>query len=250
MAAVDAVARQTRLRERDSEGLQLWDTPLGPMWFPSRSDLGGPLFALAQYQVTAYPGIQVRQGDIVIDGGGYVGDWTRWALNAGAARVIVVEPSREQLICIQRNLAEEIRQGRVTICPRGLWDADGRIYFSHDPANPAADRVTGDAKGAGEWIHLTTIDNLVAELKLERVDVIKLDIEGAESRAIRGARETLNRFRPQLAVATEHTDDMYQNNRNVIQAVKEVAPFYRVKCGYCNVTLERVVVPETLYFLP
>ena len=212
--------------------------------------LGGVLFALAQFQVTAYPGIEVRPGDIVIDGGGYVGDWTKWALNAGAARLLVVEPSREQLVCIQRNLAEEIRQGRVTVCPKGLWDAEGRVYFSYDPTNPAADRVTENAKGAGEWIELTTIDKLVAELKLDRVDVIKLDIEGAESRAIRGARETVNRFRPRLAIATEHTDDMYQNNRNVIQAVKEVAPFYRVKCGYCNMDQRRQVVPETLYFLP
>lgn len=162
----------------------------------------------------------------------------------------MVEPSREQLLCIQRNLSQEIRQGRVTVSPKGLWEAEGRLYLSHDPANPAADRVTQDVQGAGEWIDLTTIDKLVAERKLDRVDVIKLDIEGAESRALRGARETLNRFRPRLAIATEHTGDIYQNNRNVIQTVKEIAPFYRVKCGYCSMDRRRQVVPETLYFLP
>jgi len=71
--AAAAIGRNTRLRERDGQGLQLWDTPFGPMWFPSKSDLGGVLFALAQFQVTAYPEIEVRPGEIAIDGGGYVG---------------------------------------------------------------------------------------------------------------------------------------------------------------------------------
>ena len=203
---------------------------------------------IAQYKVQAYPGLRIRKGDVVLDCGGFVGDWTRFALSAGAWRVVTVEPSSENLECLRRNLSREIREGRVLVYSKGLWDGDARLYLQHREGNPAAHSVTGGSSGSGEWIDLTSIDKMVADLAMDRVDVIKMDIEGAETRAIRGARTTLNRFRPRLAVATEHTMDVLQNNRNVIEAVREIAPFYRPRCGYCRVT-DRGVVPETLYFV-
>jgi hypothetical protein len=51
---------------------------------------------------------------------------------------------------------------------------------------------------------LTTIDKLVAELRLPRVDFIKMDIEGAEPKAIVGAKETIARFRPRMALCIYH----------------------------------------------
>jgi propanediol dehydratase large subunit len=107
-----------------------------------------------------------------------------------------------------------------------------------------------DQRGpTGETIQLTTIDAVVRELGLQRLDVVKMDVEGAEVRALRGARETLNRFRPRLAVATEHTSDFIQNNRDVIATVNAIAPFYRYRCGYCSLE-GKTIIPETLYFDP
>jgi hypothetical protein len=48
-------------------------------------------------------------------------------------------------------------------------------------------------------VPLTTVDELVSELKLRRVD-FKMDIEGAEKRALLGARRTLATYKPQLAM--------------------------------------------------
>jgi len=247
--AVEWAARRCRLRQRAASGLELWDTPYGPLWFPKLLEPATVHFAVAQWKVTAYPGLPLRRGDVVIDCGGFVGDWTKAALAAGASRVVTVEPAREQLECIRRNLAKEIQQGRVVVYPKGVWDREERLYLGHHESNPAAHAVTDKTSGPGEWIDLTSIDKMVAELKLDRVDVIKMDVEGAESRAVRGARETLHRFRPRLAIATEHTDHSLQNNRDVIQAVRETAPFYTRKCGYCRLG-SGGVIPETLYFVP
>jgi FkbM family methyltransferase len=242
-------AARSRFRGVGEFGLQEWDTPFGVMWFPRGAEAWTVHFALAQFKIGAYPGAPIRAGDTVIDCGGYVGDWTKWALLAGASRVVTVEPAAAQLECIRRNLAEEIRQGRVILYPKGVWDREERLYLSHNESNPAADAVTGEKTAVGEYIDLTTIDSIVTELKLDRVDVLKMDIEGAEIRAIRGARNSLNRFRPRLAIATEHTPDMLKNNRDVIRAIREVAPFYRMRCGYCAPIAE-IVTPQTLYFVP
>jgi len=51
---------------------------------------------------------------------------------------------------------------------------------------------------------LTTVDKMVEELRLHKVDFIKMDIEGAEQKAINGARSTIAKFRPRMALAIYH----------------------------------------------
>lgn len=48
------------------------------------------------------------------------------------------------------------------------------------------------------------LDTIVEMLGLERVDFIKMDIEGAEVDALLGAEETIKRFKPKLAICTYH----------------------------------------------
>jgi len=245
--AQERAAERCQLIRRDEGGLQLWSTPIGEMWFPPSTEAQNIHFVVAQSQIDAYSGIPIREGDVVIDCGGFVGDWTKFALAAGAEKVVTVEPSQDALECIRRNLANEISEGRVILYPKGVWDQDERRYLGLADGNPASNSVTEDTSGPGEWIDLTSIDKMVAELGLEKIDVIKMDIEGAETRALRGARATLNRFQPRLAVATEHTEDILQNNHDVIKVVREIAPFYAPKCGYCVLAGE--VVPLTVYFV-
>lgn len=242
---------QMRLVRSDLLGYRLWQSPVGEWWFPKDTREDNIRFALAQYKATAYPGLKFPRGAVVLDCGGYVGDWAHWALQHGASRVIVFEPASAQLECIRRNLAEPIRQGRVTLIPKGVWDEPGTLTLNIVPDNPAANNIGDSPAEKSETIELTTIDAAVEELGLDRVDAIKMDIEGAEVRALRGARRTLARFRPQLAVATEHTADQEQNNRNVIQTMREIAPGYQVRCGYCVLRANGTrIIPETLYFYP
>ena len=56
-------------------------------------------------------------------------------------------------------------------------------------------------------VALTTIDQLVSDLRLPRVDYIKLDIEGAEREALRGARRTLANHRPRILLESYHRHD-------------------------------------------
>jgi hypothetical protein len=96
----------------------------------------------------------------------------------------------------------------------------------------------------GEKVPLTTIDKLVAELKLDRVDFIKMDIEGAEVEAVRGGRATIARFRPRMALSVYHEPD---DPVEVPKAVRDAWNGYRVECGTC---LEAGwhVRPEVLFF--
>jgi FkbM family methyltransferase len=249
----DRLRKEAKMIRRDEQGFQFWETPVWNFWVPKDTRSFFVDFVAAQFRQQAYDGVTIHPGAIVLDLGGFVGDYAKFALDAGASKVVTVEPNPEALECIRRNLATEIAQGRVVVYPKGVWDKEDRLFLvTTKPDNPAGAQIVegNQPSPAGVWVPLTTVDKLVEELNLPRVDVIKMDIEGAEVRALRGARNTLQRFRPALAVATEHTDDIVQNTKNVMQTVSEVAGFYRHSCGYSYMDDRKRLVTETMYFLP
>ena len=84
----------------------------------------------------------------------------------------------------------------------------------------------------------------MAELKLERVDFIKMDIEGAERNALAGARQTLARWHPRLALSAYHRPD---DPEKIPAAVFAAWPGYRMECGPCA-DAKTFVRPDVLYF--
>jgi hypothetical protein len=80
-------------------------------------------------------------------------------------------------------------------------------------------------------------------LKLPRVDFIAMDI-GAEKPALRGAVNALRRFRPRMAIASEHLpDDVVA----IPQTVRTMVPSYEVICGQCN-SEDRRLLAQVLWF--
>ena len=77
---------------------------------------------------------------------------------------------------------------------------------------------------------MTTIDRVVGELRLPRVDVMKMDIEGAEREALKGARLTLETHRPRLLIDANHVAD---DVTVLPRMLRDVHPDYDVYSGPC-----------------
>jgi FkbM family methyltransferase len=247
IANKDRILSASKLLEKDPAGYHLWDTPHGRFWIPQGSDYVLP-FNLAEQERKIY-GVgeqDVHAGDIVLDCGANVGVYTREALKNGAKLVVSIEPAPENIECLRRNFAPEIAAGRVILYQKGVWDKDEMLVMRVDPDNSAADSFIIRRPGAVETkqLPLTTVDKLVAELKLERVDFIKMDIEGAEQRALQGARETLARYHPRMALAAYHVPS---DPEMMPKLVRQAWPNYRMQCGPCAETNGHVR-PDVLYF--
>ena len=70
-------------------------------------------------------------------------------------------------------------------------------------------RISGSGGSAatsdlGKTVSCTSIDDFAKNHNLARVDMIKMDIEGYELNALRGAMETLKKFKPKLAISVYH----------------------------------------------
>ena len=91
---------------------------------------------------------------------------------------------------------------------------------------------------------LTTIDTIVRELGLERLDYIKMDTEGAERSALVGASDTIRRFHPRMTIAMEHR---FTDPREIPRIVAAITNDYRIARGPC-LELGNAVRPATLNF--
>jgi len=118
---------------------------------------------------------------------------------AGAAgRTIAFEPSPRERARLATHLALN-RCGNVTIESCALGDQTGEAdLFVVDSGETGCNSLRpGDIGNArAVRVPVRRLDDYVTETTLDRVDVIKIDVEGGELSALRGAEQTLRRFRP------------------------------------------------------
>ena len=238
---------ESRLVEDGAE-LQLWATPAGTFWIPKGSAQVLPTL-LAQQETRIYGGPErgVRPGDTVIDCGAHVGVYVRTALDAGAKIVVAVEPAPHNIESLRRNFPEEIAAGQVVVYPKGVWDREETLPLYSDPANSAGDSfiIRGRNDVVMANIQLTTIDKLIDELGLPKVDLIKMDIKGAAERALKGAVHTLRRDHPRLILSTEERED---DAASLVSVVQGFGLNYEAACGACAVDTDYTVTPLVLFF--
>lgn len=213
----------------DSEAAyERWRTPYGQFWIPKRPFSQESLFEmLAERRLGIYGGRQsgVQRGDVVIDCGSNIGTFISEALSAGASQVVACEPSPGNAECVRRNFANELTARRVILYPKGLWHETTTLRMSFG-GSPAGDSFLKES-AEGLELSVTTIDAIVSELALDRIDFIKMDIEGAERNALRGGRASIGRFRPQLAVSAYHLPDDPEVLR---QEARKAFAGYRLHC--------------------
>jgi FkbM family methyltransferase len=232
-------------------GVELVKSPQRSFWIkrgPDQNWDGGRLLAylLAEHawMGDANPNEAVRPADVVIDCGAHVGVFTQRALARGASKVVAVEPDPVNLECLRRNFREEIATGRVVLVPKGVWNSVTTLTFFESTQNSGMNSFVMQERGTKIELPVTTIDNLVEELRLGRVDYIKMDIEGSEREALKGARRTLARFQPRLMMDTYHRPD---DPRVLPALIHEANPAYRSKCGPCEIENGRLI-PHVTYF--
>jgi FkbM family methyltransferase len=240
--------KQATLREEDkAAGLELWETALGPLWIPSpgRDVIRHLVWEQAVQRVYDHNQVHLRNGDVVIDCGAHIGAFTRTALRAGARLVVDIEPERSNLRALHRNFAREIEDGRVVVVSKGVWDSVGSIPLHISSVGDSHSAVIPQDSGRDESIQVTTLDALLSGLKLPSIDFIKMDIEGAELRALRGAEQILRRWQPRLAISAYHQKG---DPAAICSIVWKACPDYLVSSKDLVRSYGGTEVPKVLFF--
>ena len=147
---------------------------------------------------------ELRPGDVMVDVGAHVGVHALTAARrlrglGGGGRVIAFEPTEDSSAAVR---AAAVRNDLpVEVVRAGLGAEEGTIELRADPRYGSFDAGVRSQFGDGDVIAtapLLTFDGWAADAGLDRLDLAKIDIEGAEILALRGMRETLRRLRPRV----------------------------------------------------
>jgi len=226
------IRKQSRVIQTEGH-FKLWSTSKGNFWVPDNNDrILGVL--LAQQERNIYGDARtggVRKNDIVLDGGAHIGTYVMAAIAAGAETIVAIEPSPDALWCLRKNFAKEIAAGKVIIYDKGIWDEEKSLVFFENGNGAAGDGFVTEGKGARKiTVPVTTIDKIVAELNLPRVDIIKADIKGAGTRMIHGGQETIRKYHPRMVISVEEKPE---DPAAIRQAVLNINGKYQFHSGPC-----------------
>lgn len=146
---------------------------------------------------------EINEGDVVIDAGAYVGEFTLLAsiLVGSKGKVISFEPDPKNYGILSNNI-KNYALSNVLVLNKGLWSEDKVLCLKmYDMASTFIDI---DAPWPVADITVVSLDNELQRLGISKVDFIKMDIEGAEIEAIKGSKGILTNNNVKLAIASYH----------------------------------------------
>jgi FkbM family methyltransferase len=144
----------------------------------------------------------VAEGGTIVDVGANIGFYTLESavLVGETGRVIAIEAAPSHVRTLTQNLALNELQN-VSVVETAVGNSRGQATL----ARSSEDNLGMFSLGSGSHfdahvVSLTTIDELLEEQGISRVDFIKMDIEGSEFNALQGAQMTLRKYRPAILI--------------------------------------------------
>lgn len=180
-----------------------------------------PGMELPQYFVKGI--ISYGEDETFIDCGGYDGKTSMDFMNevqGNFKRIVIFEPDSNCEPMIKKNLPND---ERIVLIKKGVWNKKAELEFiaSGDSASHVIENDNSEQTNK-ELISVVSIDECY---ECKDATFIKMDLEGAEMKALEGARQTILRNKPKLAICIYHSDeDMIQ----IIEFIHNLVPEYKL----------------------
>jgi FkbM family methyltransferase len=192
-------------------------THRGGRWYARQGDLE---LVFDYYPYLAFHDIEgylqdgewrIEPGMTVIDAGGCWGEFALYASKCvgPSGRVLMLEPDPANIAVARRIFELNGNPRNLEIIPAGLWKEPGKLRFSSGQGAQSSVVGVGESAGVGSSIEIDveSLASLAQRIAAERMDFVKMDIEGAELEAIGGAAQLPTPFRPRYAIASYHIVD-------------------------------------------
>jgi len=193
---------------------------------------------IVEKQIYSIPECRVEEGDIVFDVGAHMGFFSYHAKLCGAKSIYAFEPNPyvREILTKHKSLWGFLD---LNIYDLALYSEEGELDLSI-PENPLASIATVNREGtvlekfryrAKIRVVATTIDKFVRRNAIPHVNFIKIDAEGSEREIIKGAKETIKRFKPKMAIAAYHLPDDKKVIPELVLSIRDDYKFKLVNKG-------------------
>lgn len=194
----------------------------------------------------------IEPGMVVVDGGANVGQYSLLAAArvGSAGQVHSFEPVPEVFSRLRSSVTDNSLRN-ITLNQVALWNCEEliRIGMPEDMKNNLGAFTAGvpASNPTAVAVRAVGLDTYARTQELTRLDFVKLDIEGAETNAIKGARRTLSRFRPTILMEVLRVG-LSRMGSSVEELWHEMRTLgYRAwRFGYSGRDCREVVDPSTL----
>lgn len=144
----------------------------------------------------------VKYNDIVMDIGVDFGPYTLTALSQGARHVYAVEPRTNAIKKLIENLQLNPRfLAKTTIIKKAVSDVSFDIITIVDTNMSSRQRENRfNDIGKEETVYTITVDDIVNKYSINKLDWLKIDVEGMEDKVLLGAEDTLVHLKPRIII--------------------------------------------------
>lgn len=160
--------------------------------------------------------------EVFVDCGAFNGDsafaFMNWA-DKVFKHIYCYEPDKKNYMECKNNLKNYIEKGNVSISNNGIWNSYSELNFSD-----TADVASHVCEDGIKKIEAVSLDDDLLIKRNEKVTFIKMDIEGAEMEALKGAKQIIKRQKPKLAICVYHKpEDIFE----IPQYIMSLNPEYK-----------------------
>ena len=217
-------------------------------------------FGVTNWELVAVIQAILRPGDVFIDGGANIGEITLHAAKrvGPQGRVVAVEASPEIAQRLRENIElNGLQNVEVVQVALGRYDEKRKFHLARGEYSGASSlTMPGNYSGQSVVVDGMKIDSLVDRERLERIDLIKLDLEGAEFEAMGGAARLLSHEGYRPIVLIEYHREISQRSGWDLQGLlrffeeHEYALHYLTHSGYGEPIDPEAVLQATIHGTP
>ena len=160
--------------------------------------------------------LYIKKNAVILDIGANIGNHSvYWAVRSDAKKIYSFEPVEDFFKILKRNVEINRVNNKVKIFNIGLSDQKINGSISHyDPTNIGGTAIKQDLNGN---LALDKLDNI--KIEEDTIDFVKIDVEGHELEVLKGAKETLLKYKPVISL------EIFSENKTKVHE-------YLTKLGY------------------
>lgn len=190
-----------------------------------------------EWSVKKYILDHYHEYNVFIDGGACVGEYCVM-LSKRNIRCMAFEPVKDTFDVLTKNLELNDLSSKIRSFPFGLGEQNELAHFAYNPINTGASHIVSGSEASNREVVIRTFDSVVPELNLESDDRIlfKLDIEGMEPEAIRGAKDFIQQY-PNITFVVE---DKHCGNDSIKNTLAAFASFEFGRVDEFNIYAKKI----------
>ena len=185
---------------------------------------GGAKFIVEEsYEPYMKDAVKLKAGDVFVDAGAHVGKYSFYASRqvGDSGLVIAIEPHPKNV--------ENLRKGmklndltNIVVVEKACSSYSGKEFLMEHKTSANYELVQEQNETK---VEVDTLDNILESLRVRRVNMMKIDVEGCEYEVLQGAYKTITKFKPLLMVEV-----ILNNKEKVFQHLEKFGYRHKILC--------------------